>query len=138
MHTAILSVIPESDPDVTKYLIKLLGTSKPEQQNNVFWFPTPENPGKTEDNTTIQTRFLRELRELQGQEKLYPKDDVESRMKFPVRFDWTDTPLMETEKHAVEDCILVEYHDIFAGHRTDIEMSTEFRMRLTPKDDKAV
>ena len=45
--------------------------------------------------------------------------------------------LTETKKQAVED-ILVEYHDIFARHRMEIGMNTEFQVRLTPKDDKAV
>ena len=44
---------------------------------------------------------------------------------------------METEKHAVEN-ILVEYHDLIARHRLDIRMNTEFKVRLIPKDDKAV
>ena len=34
--------------------------------------------------------------------------------------------------------VQVEYYDIFARHRMDIEMNTEFKMRLTPKDDKAI
>ena len=58
-------------------------------------------------------------------------------MKFSKRFEWTDTLLTETEKQAVEN-ILVEYHDIIARHRMDIGMNTEFKVRLTPKDDKAV
>ena len=58
-------------------------------------------------------------------------------MNFLKRFDWTDTLLAETEKQAVEN-ILVECHDIFARHRRDIGMNTEFKVRLTPKDDKAV
>ena len=58
-------------------------------------------------------------------------------MEFLKRFDWTDTLLTETEKQAVED-ILVEYHDIFARHRMDIGMNTEFKVKLTQKDDKAV
>ena len=74
---------------------------------------------------------------MQLKEKLNPKNDIESRDEFLRRFDWTDTMLTETEKQAVED-ILVEYHDIFARHRMDIGMNTEFKMRLTPKDDKAV
>ena len=65
------------------------------------------------------------------------KDDAESRMKFPTRFDWTDTLLTETYKHAVKN-ILVEYLDIFARHRMDIGMNTEFKVRLTLKDEKAV
>ena len=72
-----------------------------------------------------------------SKKKLNPKDNTASRIEFFKRFDWTDTLLTENEKHAVED-ILVEYHDIFARHRMDIGMNTEFKVRLTPKDDKAV
>ena len=55
----ILSMIQEDDPDLTAYLNELFRTNKPEQQNTVLWFPTPENPGKPEDHTPIQTRILR-------------------------------------------------------------------------------
>ena len=79
----------------------------------------------------------KELRELQEIEKLNPKDYVESRMKFLKRFDWTDTLLTKTEKQAVED-VLVEYHDIFAKHRMNIGMNTEFKRRLPPEKDKAI
>ena len=48
-----------------------------------------------------------------------------------------NTLLTETEKQAVE-VFLVDYHDIFARHRMDIGMNTEFKVKLTPKDDKAV
>ena len=44
---AILSMIPQGDPDLVTYLTELLRTDKPDQQNNTFWFPTPENPGNT-------------------------------------------------------------------------------------------
>ena len=74
---AILSMIPEGDPDLITYLTKLLRTNKPDQQTNAFWFPTPENPGNTEEHTPIQTRILKELCELQQKEKLNPKDDNE-------------------------------------------------------------
>ena len=134
---AVLSMIPEGDPNLITYLTELLRTKKPDQQTNTFWFPTPENPGNTEEHSPIQTRILKKLRELQQKEKLNPKDDNESRIEFLKRFDWTDTVLNEKEKHAVEDN-LVEYHDIFARHRMDIGMNTEFKVRLTPKDDKAV
>ena len=137
VHMAILSVIPQDDPDLTAYLNELLRTSKCEQRDNTFWFPTPENPGKPEDHTPIQTRILKELNELKDKEKLNPQEGTESRNKFPKRFDWTDTILTETEKHAIEDN-LVEYHDIFARHRMDTGMNTEFKVKLTPKDDKAV
>ena len=134
---AILSMIPEGDPNLVTYLTELLRTNKPDQQNNTFWFPTPENSDNTEGHTPIQTRILTELRELQRKEKLNPKDDSKSRMEFLKRFDWTDILLTETEKQAVED-IRVEYHDIFDRHRMDIRMNTDFKIKLTPKDDKAV
>ena len=137
VDTAILSMIPEDDPDLVTYLTELLRTNKRDQQNNTFWFPTPKNLGNTEDHTPIQTRILTELCELQRKEKLNPKDDSESRTEFLKRFNWTDTLLTETEKQAIED-ILVEYHDIFARHRIDIGMNTEFKVKVTPKDDKTV
>ena len=130
-------MIPEGDADLITYLTELLRTNKQDQQTNNFWFPTPENPGNTEEHTPIQTRILKELCELQLEEKLNPEDDIRSRVDFLKRFDWTDTRLTETAKQTVED-ILVEYHDIFARHRMDIGMNTEFKVRLTPKDDKAV
>ena len=90
---AILSMIPQDDPDLTGYLNELLRPSKPEQQDNTFWFPTPENLGKPEDHTPIQTRILNELNELKDKEKLNPQESTESRKKFLKRFDWTDANL---------------------------------------------
>ena len=82
---AILSMIPQGDPDLNAYLNELLRTSKPEQQDNTLWFPTPENPGKPEDHTPIQTRILNELNELKDKEKLNPQEDTESRNKLLKR-----------------------------------------------------
>ena len=80
VDTAILSIIPEGDPDLITHLTELLRTNDLDQQNNTLWFPTPENPGNTENHTPIQTRILTELCELQRREKLNPKDDIESEM----------------------------------------------------------
>ena len=137
VDTAILSMIPEGYPYLITYLTELLRKNKPDQQNNTFWFPTPENPGNIEDHTPIQTRILKELRELQLKEKLNPKDDSESRIEILKRFDWTDTLLTETKKQAVED-ILLDYQDIFARPRMDIGVNTDFKAKLTSNDDKAV
>ena len=134
---AILSLISQGDTDLTAYLNELLRTNKPEQQDSTFCFPTPENPGKSEDHTPIQTRIPKELNVLKNKEKLNPQESTEARNKFLKPIDWTDTLLTETEKQAIED-ILVEYHDICARHRMDIGMNTEFKVKLTPKDDKAV
>ena len=134
---AILSKIPQGDPDLSAYLNELLRTSKPEQQDSTFWFPTPKNPRKPEDHTPIQTGILKELSELKDKEKFNPQESTEAQNKLRKRFDWTDTLLTETEKQAIED-ILVDYHNVFARHRMNIGMNTEFKVKLTPKDDKAV
>ena len=65
---AILSLIAQSHPDLTAYLNEFLRTNKPEQQNNTYWFPTPENTGKSEDHAPIQTRMVKELIELKEEE----------------------------------------------------------------------
>ena len=137
LDMAILSIIPQDDPDLTAYLNEFLRTSKPEQQDSTFWFPTPENPGKPEDHTPIQTRILNEMNELKDKEKLNPQENTESQNKFLKRFGWTNTLLTEIEKQAIED-ILVDYHNVFARHRMDIGKNTEFKVKLTPKDDKVV
>ena len=136
VDTATLSTIPEGDPDLTTYLTELLRTNKPDQHNSTFWFPTCENSGNIEDHTPIQTGILKELHELQQKEKLNPTVDIESRMHFLKRLNWTNTLLTENEKQAVED-ILVEYYDIFAKHRMDFWMNTELKVKLTRKDDRA-
>ena len=134
---ATLSMISQGDPDTTAYLYHIFRTNKPEQQNKTFWFPTPENPGKPEDHTPIQTQILKEIIEPKDEQKLNPQESSESRNKFLKRLDWTDTLLRETEKQASED-ILVDYHDIFARHRMDIGMNTDFMVKLTPKDEETV
>ena len=58
---AILSMIPEGDPDLITYLTELLRSNKQDQQTNTFSFPTPEKPGKTEEHTPNQTRIIQEL-----------------------------------------------------------------------------
>ena len=59
------------------------------------------------------------------------------RKRFLKRFNWDDTLLKTDEQGMVEE-ILVEYHDIFARHRMDVGMNTEFTVKLTPKNDKPV
>ena len=44
---------------------------------------------------------------------------------------------MQIEKQAIDDT-LVNSHDNFARHSMDIEMNTEFKVKLTPKGDWAI
>ena len=86
-------------------------------------------------STPIQQQIFDELTELKQLEQLNPNDDEESRKKFLDHFDWTDTTLSPFEKQHIED-ILVQYHDIFARHRFDIGTNREFKVKLTPNDDR--
>ena len=79
---AILSMIPQGDPDLTAQLNEFLRTNEPELQNDTFWFPTPEIPGEPEHHTPIQTRILKKLNEVKDKEKLNRQESTESRNKF--------------------------------------------------------
>ena len=110
-------------------------TSKTNEFNETYWFPTPQNTGNEREHTSIQTRILYELRELKQSEKVNPLEDTDSRDQFLSNFDWTDSTLQPHAKQAVED-LLVEFHDIFARHRFDIGINTKFKVQLTPFDNR--
>ena len=90
MDLAILSMIPQGDPDLTIHLNELLRTIKPELQSNTLWFPTPENTGKIEDDNPIQTRTLEEVCELKKKKnwirkaKQNPKRNVSKDLIGPI------------------------------------------------------
>ena len=102
--------------------------SKINEVNETYWFPTPQNPGNEEEHTPIQTRILNEQEQL---EQLNPLEDTNSRDRFLSNFDWTDSTLQLDAKQAVEN-LLVEFDDIFARHRFEIGINTEFKVQLTP------
>ena len=123
--------IKNTDP----YLNQLMKTNQSSDEPETYWFPTPEEPGDPDTYTPIQQRIYDELLELKQLEQLNPNDNDESRMKFLSHFDWKDTALSPFEKQHIED-ILVQYHDIFARHRFDIGTNREFKVKLTPNDDR--
>ena len=73
--------------------------------------------------------------ELQTLEKRNPHDDEQSRKTFLDNFDWSDTTLTLFERRKVEE-LLVEIHDVFALHRFDIGTNRDFKIKLTPIDDR--
>ena len=133
---AALNLLTEHD-DVVTYINALMQVDKPEDIEEKFWFPTPDNPGNEQEHTTIQKRILKELRELAELEKLDPTENAESRHKFLSLFKWTDSLITGKDRENLETT-LVEFNDIFARHRLDIGMNTQFKVSLTPRDDKPV
>ena len=52
-------------------------------------------------------------------------------------FQWTDLLISGKDRENLENTI-VEFDDIIARHTLDIGMNTQFKVSLTPKDDKHV
>ena len=68
-------------------------------------------------------------------DQLNPQDNRESREQFLSNFNWTDSTLVIEAEKAIEE-LLVEVHDIFAKQRFDIGINTEFKVKLTPIDER--
>ena len=128
-------LLNNSHDDAIHYINSLLKTSKNDEVNETYWFPTPQIPGKEKLHTPIRTRILNELRELEQLEKLNPLENTNSRNQYLSNFDWTEYTSQPEAKQVVEN-LLVEFHDIFARHRFDIGINTEFKVQLTPLDSR--
>ena len=126
------------DPDDTHmYVNELMKSKESEQNDENFWFPTPENPGNEDEHTPIQRRILKEIRELIQKEQLDPTKDQESRKKFLDMFSWEGSKIEGNDRKQLEETI-VEYNDIFARHRLDIGINNTFKVKLTPKDERPI
>ena len=121
--TSVRHLLNDNDNDAIHYTNTLLKTSKAHEINTSYWFPTPQNPGKERKYTPIQTRILKQLRELEQLEQSNPLHDIDFRDHFPSSFDWTDSTLQPEAKQAFED-LLLEFDDIFARNRFDIGINT--------------
>ena len=124
--TSVRDFLNNNHDDNFHYMNWLLTTSKSDEVNETYWFPTSQNPANEREHAPFQTRILCEQRELERFEQLNPLEDMDSRDQFQSNFDWTDSALQPEAKQAVED-LLVEFHDIFARHRFDIGINTEFK-----------
>ena len=126
------------DPDDTHmYVNELMKSTNNEQNDENFWFPTPENPRNEDEHTPLQKRILKEIRELIKKEQLDPTKDPESRKEFLDMFKWEGSQIEGNDKKQLEQTI-VEYNDIFARHRLDIGINNSFKVKLTPKDERPI
>ena len=124
------------DPDDTHmYVNELMKANETEQNDENFWFPTAENPGNEDEHTPIQRRILKEIRELIKKEELDPTKDQESRKEFLDMFQWEGSQIEGNDRKQLEQTI-IEYNDIFARHRLDIGINNNFKVKLTPKDER--
>ena len=108
----------------------------PTAKSDRRWYPTPEtcdDPSKLK----IEKRIYDEINKLRAEEKLDPTTSEEQRQEFLANFQWEESILNPHEQQKF-DALLVRYHDIFARHRLDIRINTEFKIVLTPKHDEPV
>ena len=64
--TSVRHLLNNNHDDVIHYKNSLLNTSKTDEINETYWFPTTQNPGNERDYMLIQARLLNELRELKN------------------------------------------------------------------------
>ena len=64
------------------YLNQQMKTNQSSDEQEKYWFPTPEQPGDPTTYTPIQQRRFDELTELKQLEQLNPNDNEESRKKL--------------------------------------------------------
>ena len=53
---AALNLLTEHD-DVVTYINALMQVERPKDNEEKFWFPTPENPGNEQEHSPIQKRI---------------------------------------------------------------------------------
>ena len=68
-HTSVRHLLNNSHDDAIHYMNSLLKTSKNDDVNETYWFPTPQNSGNEKEQTPVQTRNVNELWELEQLEK---------------------------------------------------------------------
>ena len=131
----MLSFMIQHEDTTEIYINELLKVSSQNPEQEYYWFPTPEDRGGPITYTPIQQRIYTELLELKQLKKLNPQDNEASKESFLSNFDWSDTTLSPEERQQIEE-ILIEFHDIFARIRFDIGTNREFKVKLTPNNDR--
>ena len=101
------------------------------------WYPTPESCSEPDKLNKIERRNFDEILALGELEKLDPARSHEERVKFLQNFKWEESLLYPSHETQVEE-LPVKYNSIFARHRLDIGMNTDFKVKLTPQYEEPV
>ena len=75
--TSVKHLLNNNNDDAIQYKNSLLKTSRTDEVNKTYWFPTPQNAGNEREHTPIQTRILNEKRDLEKLEQLNPLEDID-------------------------------------------------------------
>ena len=85
--------LQQDQEQAAHYVSSLIKANKSTQNQENYWFPTPENPGNPKEHTPIQKKILRGKQALQDLETFDPTKDPEFRAKFLENFEWKDSTL---------------------------------------------
>ena len=85
----------------------------------------------------MHREIYEQIKHFQGLEKNDPKKDCEQKEKFLQNFKWENSVLTSEQKVEIEE-VLVEFSDIFAKHRFDVDYKTELKIKLIPEHDMPV
>ena len=107
------------------------------EMKSTKWYPTPETCSEPDKLNKIERRIFDEILALRELEKLDPTRSHEERVKFLQNFMWEESLLSPSQQAQVEE-LLVKYNSIFARHRLDIGMNTDFKVKLTPQHEEPV
>ena len=107
------------------------------EMKSTKWYPTPETCSEPDKLNKIERRIFDEILALRQLEKLDPVRSHDERVKFLQNFKWDESLLSPSQQVQVEE-LLVKYNSIFARHRLDIGMNTDFKVKLTPQHEEPV
>ena len=103
--------------DLITYVNALWPVKRRGDNEEKFWFPTPENSGNESEHLPIQKPILKELRELAKLENLDPKENEESRAQFLLMFKCSDSLITGESTIANLESTIVEFNNFFARYR---------------------
>ena len=72
------------------YINELLKAPQRNPEQELYWFPIPEEPGNPTTYTAIQQRTYNELLDLRELEKRNSQDNETSRKSFLSNSDWSE------------------------------------------------
>ena len=107
------------------------------EMKSTKWYPTPETWSEPNKLNKIERRIFDRILALRELKKLDPDRSHEERVKFLQNFKWDESLLSPSQQAQVEE-LLVKYNSIFARHRLDIGMNTDFKVKLTPQHREPV
>ena len=102
-----------------------------------FWFPTAKKCSNVKTLQGVWKTIYDTMKKLKQQEQRSPPLDAENWKKFLSKFNSNESQFTKNEE-MITGKLLVQYHDVFARHRLDLDENTYCLVKLTPEHDRHV